>query len=96
MELIDIQKDVDSWLKKNGGYWNKFEVLARLIEEVGEASSALQINSGLRYSKKEADLEIELGDILFTLIAFANLHEIDLTRAINKSFSKYNHRLEER
>jgi len=33
-------------------------------------------------------LEEEIGDILYTLICFANSNNIDLDRAIKKSFKK--------
>lgn len=81
---------VDRWIRKNaGGYWDKFQILARLTEEVGEVASALQRQEGLRPRKVEVDLEGEIGDLLFTLAAFANVNNIDLEQSLRKVMTKY-------
>jgi len=82
MELFDLQKLVDSWIKKSGGYWTELEILGRLIEELGELSHALR--------KRDAKgIEEEVGDLLFTLIALSNKLGINLENALKESIKKY-------
>ena len=89
MNLQQLQSSVDLWITEHGGYWDKFQILARLSEELGEISAALQRNEGLRPRKVDTDLEGEVGDLLFTLAAFANINQISLGQAIEKVLSKY-------
>ena len=89
MELQQLQQTVDSWINEHGGYWDKFQILARLAEELGEISSALQRIEGLRPRKTEVDLADEVGDLLFTLAAFANINGISLDEAAKKVLDKY-------
>ena len=89
MTLTELQKAVDGWIAEHGGYWDKFQILARLTEELGEVASDLQRVEGLRPIKTDVDLAGELGDVLFTLAAFANVNNIDLDESLNKIFDKY-------
>ena len=89
MELRELQTLVDGWIREHGGYWDKFQILARLTEELGETASALQRQEGLRPRKVDTDLAGELGDLLFTLAAFANATGIDLDESIRKVMEKY-------
>lgn len=89
MTLPSLQSQINTWIRANGGYWTLFQILARLTEELGEVAAALQRQEGLRPRKVEVDLEGEVGDLLFTLIAFANVNGIDLEQAIAKTIEKY-------
>ena len=89
MNLTQLQTTVDQWIRRNGGYWDQFQILARLTEELGEIASALQRREGLRPRHVDVDLESEVGDLLFTLAAFANVTRIDLNHSIEKTFVKY-------
>jgi NTP pyrophosphatase (non-canonical NTP hydrolase) len=89
MDLPRAQEEVDAWIREHGGYWDKFQILARLSEELGEVSSALQRLEGLRPRKGEADLAGEVGDLLFTLAAFANVNGLDLESCLKQVFEKY-------
>lgn len=90
--LAKYQTLVDSWINTHGGYWSEFEILSRLTEELGEVASALQRDKGLRPRKTATDLPGEVGDLLFTLIAFANSMGIDLDKEIRRVFEKYDMR----
>jgi NTP pyrophosphatase (non-canonical NTP hydrolase) len=92
MKLDELQVAVDRWVKDHGGYWDGFQLLARMVEELGEISSAYQRIEGLRPHKQEVDLPSELGDLLFTMAAFANVNKIDLAAAMEATFVKYNTR----
>jgi NTP pyrophosphatase (non-canonical NTP hydrolase) len=88
MDLADAQAQVDAYIRRNGGYWDRFQVLAHLTEELGEVASALQQQAGPRPHKGVPDLDGEVGDLLFTLIVFANLNEIDLGQALAATLEK--------
>ncbi len=86
------QKELDKWFKDNNWkYWSPLSILARLYEECGEFARLVNHLYGdkrKRVDESEQELEEEIGDILYTLICFANSHNIDLDRAIRKSFNK--------
>jgi NTP pyrophosphatase (non-canonical NTP hydrolase) len=92
MTLNELQGRVDSWILSHGGYWDEFGILARMTEELGEVAGALQRSKGLRPIKQEVDIAGELADLLFTLMAFANLLKIDLTQEMERVFKKYDDR----
>jgi NTP pyrophosphatase (non-canonical NTP hydrolase) len=89
MTLEELQATVDGWITEHGGYWDRFQIMARLAEELGEVASALQRTEGLRPHKTEVDLEGEIGDLLFTLAAFANVNNLSLSASIDKTMDKY-------
>lgn len=90
MKLDELQERTDCWIQgTGGGYWDQFQILARLTEELGEVSAALQRQEGLRPRRERVDLMGEVGDLLFTLAAFANVKEIRLQDAVEKALSKY-------
>jgi NTP pyrophosphatase (non-canonical NTP hydrolase) len=90
--LSQLQADVSAWIEENGGYWGKFEILARLVEEVGEVSAALQRAEGLRPRARAVDLSDEIGDVLFTLTVLANVHGLRLEEALRSTLRKYTER----
>ena len=86
------QKELDAFYKKNGWpYWPPLSILARLMEEVGEFARLVNHTHGSkkkRADEAEQDPEDELGDILYTLICYANANGFDLDRAFRKSLAK--------
>lgn len=92
MTLDDMQHQVDAWISAHGGYWGHFQILARMTEELGEIAGALQRLQGLRPRKTEVDLASEVGDLLFTLAAFANANDLRLSNCIQSVLEKYNRR----
>lgn len=98
MELEDLQKKVDEFINEIGGYWDDSIILARLIEELGEVARVLQRLKGFRPIPKdsnidlEAELELEMGDLLFVLISLANKRNISLEEALLKVIEKYRRR----
>jgi len=63
------------------GYFAPREMMARLAEEAGEVARELNHLHGPKKKKDDentAGLSSELGDILFTIAAMANTHDIDL------------------
>lgn len=86
------QKELDTFFKKNRWpYWPPLVILARLFEECGELARVVNHLYGKKPKKKsesEQNIEEEVGDILYTLICFANSNGIDLDKAIEKCFKK--------
>ena len=100
LTLEDAQKAVDRWIGQfEEGYWPPLVNLARLTEEVGELARELNHRHGSKTKKAdepEADLALELGDVLFVLIALANEQGIDLEDALRRVLEKYRVRDSER
>ncbi len=86
------QEELDGLFKKNGWmYWSPLSILARLTEECGEFARLVNHLYGdkpKKNSDKEQELEEEMGDIVYTLICFANSNGVDLDKAIRKSIDK--------
>jgi NTP pyrophosphatase (non-canonical NTP hydrolase) len=93
MTLAAAQQAVDAWISRfDEGYWPPLANLARLVEEVGELAREINHRHGSKPKKPdeaEADIALELGDVLFVLIALANEQGIDLTDAFGKVLEKY-------
>jgi NTP pyrophosphatase (non-canonical NTP hydrolase) len=92
MDLQTCQQDVDTWIKEHGGYWDEFVTLARMTEELGEVSAALQRLRGYRPRKVEVDLGGEVGDLLFILCSFANQQGLSLQDCFEQTMAKINAR----
>ena len=95
MEIKEAQKKVDEVIKEYGGYWEPLSMMARITEEIGELARALNLKHGGKRSKFDGDgrdVEEELSDIMFTLLAIANSQEIELEKEfvdkIEKDFEK--------
>ena len=91
MNLDELQETVDSWIQAHGSgrYRDKFTILARMMEELGELAYTLQHTEGLRLRKTDVRLEEELGDLLFTLAVFANASGLRLTDCLSGVMEKY-------
>ncbi|SET51653.1 nucleotide pyrophosphohydrolase [Paenibacillus sp. NFR01] len=91
--LADIQREVDAYISQfKEGYFSPLSMLARMSEEVGEL--AREVNHHFGEKPKKADepensIELELGDILFITVCFANSLGIDLTEAHDKVMHKF-------
>ena len=82
MALKDVQKGVDKWTAQfDPQYWPPYEILARLIEEVGELGREINHLHGTKKKKAEEatnNLGQELADIIFTVACMANSKGVDL------------------
>jgi NTP pyrophosphatase (non-canonical NTP hydrolase) len=96
LEIKEMQSRVDDWISQfEEGYWQPASMTLRLVEEVGELAREVNHLFGEKTKKPEeaqTDLELELGDILFIVLCFANAQEIDLERAFLRVMEKYYHR----
>lgn len=86
------QKELDQWFtEKKWPYWEPLAITARLFEECGEFARLVNHVWGPKKKKLDEvsqDMEEELGDIIYTLICFANSQNISLDAAIRKSMDK--------
>jgi len=80
---------VDELIAEMGGYWEPFQMLAALVEEVGELADELLKVEGIKGSGEMDRLEEEMGDVLFALACLANHYGIDLLKALERSVEKY-------
>ena len=102
MSIKDAQYDVHKWVQQfKVEYFKPLEILAQLIEEVGELSRELNNQYGPRTKKSPQDtasIEQEICDIMFALICLANSHNIDLDEAwkrkIHKQYGRDKNRFE--
>lgn len=92
MEITDLQKNVDAWIKEHGvRYFDELTNTTILMEEVGEVARIMARRYGEQSEKesdKNKDLGDELADVLFVLTCIANQTGIDLEEAIAKNFEK--------
>ncbi|PJJ83030.1 nucleotide pyrophosphohydrolase [Mucilaginibacter auburnensis] len=92
MELSEVQKAVDNWIKTTGiRYFNELTNTAILMEEVGEVARIMARQYGEQSFKKsdtEVNLADEMADVLFVLVCLANQTGIDLTEALQKNLEK--------
>jgi len=86
------QNQIDKWFKeKDWPYWSPHEMLARLVEEVGELARLINHEHGPKKKKSnevEQSMEEEIGDILYALACLANTLDINLDSALQKSIDK--------
>jgi NTP pyrophosphatase (non-canonical NTP hydrolase) len=94
--LADIQREVDAYISQfKEGYFSPLSMLARITEEVGELAREVNHRFGEKPKKKdepENSIEMELGDVLFIVLCFANALGIDLTEAHHRVMHKFNTR----
>lgn len=93
MDIKEMQEDVDRWISQfEEGYWHPLSMLARMTEEVGELAREVNHLYGQKPKKSaegEGNLGLELADILFIIICFANSLHINLEDAFKMMMQKY-------
>lgn len=98
--IREVQKQVDEWVLEVGkGYWTPHEMLARLVEEVGETARLINHLHGPKKKKDSEpvqELSGELADILFAVVCLANSQGIDLQEAFEQMMEKYSVRDQDR
>ncbi|WP_422660823.1 nucleotide pyrophosphohydrolase [Paenibacillus sp. EC2-1] len=94
--MAEMQREVDRYISQfKEGYFSPLSMMARMSEEVGELAREVNHQFGEKPKKPdeaENSIEMELGDILFIAICFANSLGIDLAEAHDKVMHKFNTR----
>lgn len=92
MTLSDAQRRVDAWISQfEEGYFDPLTNMTRLAEEVGELAREVNHRFGQKTKKPgeaEADMGMEMADILFVLICMANREGIDLEDSFARMMAK--------
>ena len=90
--LSDCQRIVDEWISTIGvRYFSELTNTAILTEEVGELASLMARRFGeqsFKAGEEEADLGMEMADVLFVLICLANQTGVDLEEAFARTMAK--------
>jgi NTP pyrophosphatase (non-canonical NTP hydrolase) len=92
MEINEAKKKVDDYIMGYGGYWESLSMMARITEENGEIARAMNIKYGGKKSKGDSDgreIERELADVFFTVLAIANKEGVDLEKAFMEKLGIY-------
>ena len=95
------QRDVDDWVRTIGvRYFSELTNTAILMEEVGEVARLMARQFGDQSFKpgreQDADLAMEMADVLFVLICLANQTGVDLEEAFARAMEKKTSRDRER
>ncbi len=92
MELAELQKTVDDWIKEVGvRYFSELTNTALLMEEVGELARIMARKYGeqsFKNGEQDANLADEMADVLFVLTCLANQTGVDLTQAMQHNLQK--------
>ncbi|MBP3533364.1 MAG: nucleotide pyrophosphohydrolase, partial [Alistipes sp.] len=91
MELEELQRRVDAWIREYGvRYFGELTNMAILTEEVGELARVMARRYGDQSFKEgERDnLADEMADVLWVLVCLANQTGVDLTAAVEANFAK--------
>jgi NTP pyrophosphatase (non-canonical NTP hydrolase) len=96
MEIKELQKSVDDWIKQYGvRYFNELTNMAILTEEVGELARIMSRKYGeqsFKNGEEKADIADEIVDVLWILVCIANQTGVNLEEAIEKNFHKKTNR----
>ena len=99
MELSELQKRVDTWIREYGvRYFSELTNMAILTEEVGELARVMARNYGDQSFKagEKENLADEMADVLWVLVCLANQTGVNLTEALEANFAKKTARDKER
>lgn len=96
MQVKEMQREVDAWIGQfEEGYWHPLSMLACLTEEVGELAREVNHLYGQKPKKPgepPGDVALELADVLFIIVCYANSLGIDLEEAFRLMMEKYRQR----
>lgn len=99
MELSELQKRVDAWIREYGvRYFSELTNMAILTEEVGELARVMArkyCDQSFKAGEKE-NLADEMADVLWVLVCLANQTGVNLTEALEANFAKKTARDKER
>ena len=99
MELSELQKRVDTWIREYGvRYFSELTNMAILTEEVGELARVMARKYGDQSFKagETENLADERADVLWVLVCLANQPGVNLPEALEANFAKKTARDKER
>lgn len=91
-----LQKMVEEFCRKHDLKTSPEHRALDMVSEVGEVAKELlwMTDYGKNPMNKSDEIEMELGDLMFSLSALANHFEVDLEKAMKKALDKYKKRLD--
>ncbi len=96
MTIQEMQQRVDQWISQfTVGYFPPEAMVLRLAEELGELAREVNHGSGLKPKKAtepDSSVAMELGDLLFVVISFANSLGLDLKQVFLAVMAKFEQR----
>ena len=93
--MKNIQNKIENFCNENNLNSDAEVRLLDLVSEVGEVSKEILKASDYGRSEYQVNenLELEIGDLFFSLITLANSLQIDLEKALSKVLDKYQGRI---
>ncbi|MFH1711943.1 MAG: MazG-like family protein [Patescibacteria group bacterium] len=90
-----LQEQVKKFEKKYGLISPPEHRMLDLVSEVGEvAKEVLKMTDyGRKPEKYREEIELELGDVLYSLASVANYYKVDLEDTLKRTLVKYEKRL---
>lgn len=96
MTTKDMQSQVDAWISQfEEGYFTPPVMILRLAEELGELAREVNHVYGPKSKKPDepdGSIALELGDMLFVLVSFANSLDLDLATIFAQVMEKFQQR----
>jgi len=95
MNLKQLQEKIKEFVEKNHLDSEPDIRFIDLVSEIGEVGKEIlkSTDYGKSPLKKSKELELELGDALYSLVVLANKLDINLDEALNLVLNKYEQRL---
>lgn len=95
---MDLQRDVERFLRHHGLQHDAAAHVLDLVSEVGEVAKLVLEASdyGGRPLDRGVDFSDELGDVLYSVLALATALDVDAEEALHAALRKYERRLEKR
>ncbi len=95
IEMKNIQNKIENFCNENNLNSDAEVRLLDLVSEVGEVSKEILKASDYGRSEYQVNenIELEIGDLFFSLITLANSLQIDLEKALSKVLDKYQGRI---
>ena len=90
---------VDAMMARlNWPYWTPHQIIAQGVSELGELANVVNHDFGPKRPKPgdELDEELELGDLYFAVLCYANSRGISLQTALERAMEKFSTRDKER
>jgi NTP pyrophosphatase (non-canonical NTP hydrolase) len=92
----EMQDQVHAWINQfEEGYFSPPIMILRLTEELGELAREVNHVYGPKAKKPdepESSIALELGDMLFVLVSFANSLDLDLAAIFAQVMEKFQRR----
>ena len=93
--MRSLQKKVQNFCETNNITGTPESRLMDTVSELGEVAKEVLLasNYGKSALRNNEKIEMEIGDVIFSIITLSNSLEINIEDALDKALEKYNERL---